>query len=257
MRKILFILFFFYCFHCVVFAQQPEVENRELISLSRVKGIVSVEKIGTQELLILTTEQANFSLIGEIAEKEIKPRKDLENKEISLLGIESTQQKEISDTKRIYDSRGSYLTDQKSVFRYKNFEVLYLESIQKLKGEAKVPPAIAAEEEPLTLTLSKLSLFHALKEPTLNLCKIKGKVVFFNPAVKAPISTLKIEYKSKGEKQSLVAIIPQDTKVMKVVDEQLMQLGVTAIKIGSKVDMWYEQKGDQNFARIITILDKD
>ncbi|MEA3560912.1 MAG: hypothetical protein U9R31_03985 [Candidatus Omnitrophota bacterium] len=256
-RKILFFIFLLsYCFYYPAFAQQPK---QELIPLSRIKGTVSIEKIGTRELLILITKQGNFSLIGEIVEKEIKPRKDLQNKEIILTGIELPQQKELRSTEYIRDSRGRYLGNRKTVFRYKIFEVVHLESVEEVKQGVKVPSTAAVEvkEEPITLKLAKLSLFHALKQPELNLRKIGGKVVSFNLALKAPIPTLEIEYKTKGERQSLVVIVPPDTKVIQIIDEQLMEFGPTAIKIGNKVDMWYEQKGDQSFARVITILDKN
>lgn len=83
-------------------------------------------------------------------------------------------------------------------------------------------------------------------------------VVSCTLSVKTPVSTLEIEYKTKkGDKYRLILILPNDTRVIKVVDGNPMQLMLTAIKKGDRVDMWYEQRGDQNFARMITILDKN
>lgn len=139
--KKLFILFLFCCFCYSASAQQSDTTPVRLTTLSQIKGMVSVGKFGTKkELVILTTAgRKNYSLSGEIIEKEIRPKKNLEKKIISLTGIESSFNIEISDTETTFDENGRSLSRKTTIFKYKAFEVVSIEEIKSADKEIHVP----------------------------------------------------------------------------------------------------------------------
>ena len=235
-------------------AQEPNNEQA-LSSLSLIQGKVSLKNSGSKEYITLVSSVGRqYALTGKIAEEKIRHLQDLETKKLTLVVNELPSQLEITGSQDIYDSNGNYLGKRRGVFKYKLVEVVSIERIEDSKGAAEDFSAVMSEESPAAIA-SRQILSQALTQPTLHIYNIKGRVISCNLGIKSVIPTLEVEYKSGKEKYRLNLIINQDTQIIKVVDAIPMEVMPRAINAGSRLNIWFQQIGDQNFARIISILD--
>jgi hypothetical protein len=91
----------------------------------------------------------------------------------------------------------------------------------------------------------------AAKEVFTGLRKIKGRISKVD--FKSVIPTLELE-----GKENFVLLLTSDTQVLKVSGDELVSYRPKdMLKTGNNVEIWYEEKGYQNNARMIVIMDKD
>lgn len=229
MKKILLVLYLLLSISSFCLAQEPE---GELIPLVTAEGRI-ISKYGF--IMLITPEGKGYLIKKVEGAEEVfnKVRKYLDKDfDLTLSGIETGETKGFKFT--------DYQTNQARVEEYRVLEVLFINEIKEGSRVSKIDisKTVAAESPYLEST------FPSLK-------KIGGKVSKCN--FKSVIPTLELE-----GKPGFAIMIPADVEVVRVVGGNPMAFEPQdVIKEGTKVEIWYEEKGDLKTARIITIQEKD
>lgn len=204
----------------------------EIIPLLTVEGRI-ILKHGF--IMLITPEEKGYLIKkAEGAEEVFNKVKEYVGKDFDLIlsGVETGETKGFELT--------NYEINQARVEEYRVLEVVF---INEIKEGSKV--------NKIDMSKTKAVESPSLESTLPSLKKITGKVSKCN--FKAVIPSIELEGKPE-----FAIMIPGGIEAIKVVGKDLMAFKPKdVIKEGTKVEVWYEEKGDLNTARIITIQEKD
>lgn len=205
-------------------------------------GSLFLIELDTEEkkLVFKTLEGENYLIEGEFGESLMKDFPGLEGKEITIEGLISPGLKSII---KVSQTEEGY---QKRIFNYRIFKP---RKIEKIGGEVKI-------EKPEFETAPLESYYyvpsHFIATPFFQ--ETKGEVINANVSPRVVIPS--IEVNIPEENKTLTFLINKQTKIIKVLGKDNIQtLPPTAIKVGTKVDVWFEQREGINYATMITVLE--
>lgn len=221
-----------------------EKETVELLPLKTLKGGIFKVEIGSQQYLILNSEDKNYILRTTFREDLLKELQEIAKNswQAEISGIDKGEQKIITEITPRYDSGGNLLEKTAKQIVLNILDVVHINKIEK---DVSPPPL---GELGKTVTDPSQLQIQLTSEPVLKV--VKGKVIAVN--TKAVIPTLGIKH-PKGQ---LTVILPSETNAIRLVEGTLMAVRAKdAIREGMQVEIWYEEKGDLRTAQIITILE--
>jgi hypothetical protein len=233
MRGKWIICFFLVLFICSLgFAQEaPKKAKIERTPLLTVTGRI-ISKGG--DIVLITSEAKGYLLEKtETLEKAFDKVKELVNKDVdvTLSGFDTGE------------TKGFRFIDHKAKkARETNYRILRVALITKAEQGSKVT----------NLDISKPVDYQSLpKEVISPLRVIKGKIIKCD--FKNLIPTIELE-----GKPGFAVMVPPNIETTKVVGGKLVAFKPKdVLKEGMKVEIWYEEKGDLNTARMIAIQEKD
>lgn len=228
-----------------VFAQTAEVE--EAVPLEKAKGRIFEMEISSQKYLILSAEKGNYLLKTDFRKELLSQLQEiaLKNWEAEINGIFKGYRefKIINFKEQQNQKKDKELEKEGRKASLRVIDVVLINSINK---------EVAPKEAPnLFTTFTVPPDFLKDYSQPFNLKRIAGKVSKCN--FKAVIPSIELK-----DKPDLPIMIPGDVEAVKVMGGNLMAFKPKdAIKEGTEVEIWYEEKEGINTARIITIKEKD
>mgnify|MGYP000489318572 CR=1 FL=1 len=222
-------LFLFICAQGVAqdTSLSPQIEARPLLTvtgrvISKGKDIMLITAEGKSYLLKETeTLEGMFDRVRELANKDA---------DITLSAFDTRETREFR-----------YFNHKTKKARAESYRILRVALIHKVEAGSRVTD----------LDTSKPIDYKPLPKEVVPLLKqLRGKISKCN--FRSVIPTIEIE-----GKPGLVIMFSADTQAIRAAgDELIIFKPRDVLKEGNEVEIWYEEKGSQNIARIITILEK-
>lgn len=224
----------------LAFAQEPKTE---IIQLTSIEGDVFIRDdspflIDAQNRLYKITPELNPQAYNSI----LSLTKDNESKGKGLKAqITGKPAKFHSIIEHSFKYKGEQLdTKEATEIKFQDFDIVLIKSTAEAafkKEEIKITSALPPPPTPQPLAFM--------------LKNIQGEITDTHFDKVIPY----IEIKGKDAQKAIAILIPSNTQAIKVVEGQLMNFTPkNVIKEGTKLEIWYEEQGDLNLAKIITIL---
>lgn len=226
--------------------KEPEKVEAETVPYTIIEGYLLIRnghlflsESGKEQKLYRITGQENFqvySSLFSLVKERVKENKGLK----AVVWGEPGRFAQIIEEDIKYTDEGYLGSHESKAINFIDFAILRTEKtfdvpLKEIKTIDITSPAYA----PIPL-------------PTIPMIKsVQGEVVatYFNKVIPY------IEIRDKATEKSVVIIIPSNIKVIKIMEGQLMGFSPkNIIKAGSKLEIWYEEKGDINTAQTITML---